>query len=173
MEATNIEKYIEQYKQLKLSQKRTQYTDQLKDLNAFDYGVYLRKENKPHNTSTDITRPYTGGSDDNPAWKELDRIYDDVERGWAHQDHLFSEEKFKQDLLDFQKNMPNLGDIVFLDHASNKGKYFRCKVEFIPETRDSVVLRYLDLKDRFGQTKMVIADYSFREFPTIHTELPK
>lgn len=152
---------------------KEQYTDQLKDFDAFAYGVQLRKEGKEHNLQTDITRPYSGGADDNPAWKELDRIYNDVERGWYHQENFIQKELFQKDLIEFQKNLPEVGDIVFLEHSSNKGKYFRCKVEFIPESRNCVFLQYLDETDRYGQTKFTVADYSFREFPTIHKEIPK
>lgn len=152
---------------------REQYVDQLKDVDAFSYGVQLRKDNKSHDMDTDITRAYSGGSDDNPAWAELDRIYNEVEKGWHHQNHVFAKEKYEIALVDFKKTIPNVGDIVYLEHMSNKGKYFRCIVEVVAEKRDSVVLRYLDEKNAYGQTSFVIASYSFGGFPKFYKEKPE
>lgn len=79
---------------------KEQYTDQLKDFDAFAYGVQLRKDNKEHDMDTDITLSYYGGCNDSPAWAELIRIYKEVERGWNHQDNVFAKEKYGSFVID-------------------------------------------------------------------------
>lgn len=156
----------------------TEYTGQLENVDAFNYGVRLRKEEKScFDFDNNPVNSYFSFNGDDIDF--LDKWSEEMIRGWRKQDNIISKERFQRLLLEFKKVIPQVGDVVYVEHPNNLRTYYKCLVEFVPPEQDQLLVRYLDDKDLgYGQSKLALLCYSYSTeygkaiFPIFHVNLP-
>ena len=115
------------------------YNGELDDIDPIEFGIQLRKDNKDCYDRNNVpSSKFSGGTDDNPCWKFLDDWTENVQKGWRREDYRISKALFDKQLVEFKKTIPSVGEEVYIEHPTNQGTYFKCRIEFIPEEKDKV-----------------------------------
>lgn len=131
------------------------YNDELKDVDPIELGIQFHKEGKdPYSYQDDPTKDYNGGKDDDPRWEFLNDFRDKVIRGWHKEDNRLNKIKFDKRLAIFQKNMPIIGDQVWVEFDSNKGSFWHYDIVHVALNRRAVVGSCLDV-GRLGQLRIL------------------
>jgi len=156
-----------------------EYDGSLDNIDPIELGKNLRIENKDPYDENDPTDNFTGGRDDDPRWDFLQNFRENIMTGWRRQDQLIAKNKYLEQLPEFQKNLPNIGDEVYIENPSNLNNYYLCRIEFIPEAKDKVLVLYLDKDAAYGQTNLSLAEYCYSAkykhgiFPRFYTNKPE
>lgn len=155
--------------------KRTYYEGELDNIDPVELGAKYFHEGIELNWKLDPTTNFHLKNDidyeKNSAF--FFSFASNMEKGWFRERNIEDHKIYKESLPDFKDTIPEVGSIVYVEHATNKGTYFRCRIEFIPEERDNVVIRYLDSNMMFGQTKIAVVGYQKRGvFVKFHTTVP-
>lgn len=158
-----------------MRQKLKAYEGELNNVDAIEYGVSLRSENKStYDREHDLTSRFYSKPHDTKIDAFLSEFYDNMIRGWNREDQRLAKEKYLAQLPEFQASLPLLGDNVYVEHTSNKGEYFFCRIEYVTPEKDNVLIRYLDKPAAYGQSNVTLVGYDFPgEFVKFHKDKPE
>jgi len=149
------------------------YNGELDKVDPVALGVNLRTEDKSYcDREHDPTDNFYGADDE--AEKFLHQFFKDIEKGWRREDRRLAKIKYLKQLPAFQQSLPKLGELVFIEFPSNKGRCFPCVVEYIPPERDKVLVRLTDGDASYGQSNLRLEGYDYPgEFIKLHREAPE
>lgn len=154
------------------------YKDQLDDVDPIELGRELFLKGEELSFMNDPTRKYRTRPYDNKSEKFLEDFYNKIKKGWHLENSKREKENFEKELAIFQENLPVLGSELYVEFPTNKGKFFKCKVEHIAETREQVLLKLSPNNYTFFSQSYVLTEYTFdselkrKTFPKFFKELP-
>lgn len=150
------------------------YEGELANVDAIAYGVSLRKEGKSaYDSENDLTRLFYSAPDDDMSGKFLRDFYELTLKGWQREEQRLAKEHYLAQLPAFQASLPSVGDELYVEHTSNKGKYFACRIEYITPEKDNVLIRYIGQSAAYGQSNVTLVGYGYPgEFVSFHKEEP-
>lgn len=156
------------------------YEGELNEVNPFNLGVELRRKNESlSKDGNDPSECYHGDKDNDPIWDFLDNFRLELENGWWREDVKIRTKLYYEQLSLFQKNLPEIGSVVFIEYPNNLGKYFECKIKYISENKDAIVIEELKERNKNKRSgnygsKEKLVEYSYPgKFPSFYNSIPK
>lgn len=144
---------------MRQSKRQQIYNGELSNLDPYQLGKDLFSKNEEITDKNDPTQAFCGGKDDSPIWDVLNDFRDKMTKGWLAARHQEHTRRYKEQLAPFKQSIPKTGKIVLIEFPCNLGKRFKVRVEFVPEERDNVLVRFLDETNAYGQTKLMVVGY--------------
>lgn len=154
--------------------KLKRYAGELDHIDPFELGAQLHREGK-RCRDNDPTEGLYGGKDDDPVWEFLNTFRENMNIGWRREDNRFRKERFLAQLPDFQANIPEVGEVVFIERPNSQGKYTKCRIEYVPPEKDAVLIRNLEegATRAYGQSPISLVAYDYPgRFPRFYKEIP-
>lgn len=84
----------------------------------------------------------------------LSFIEDNWNKGWWGEHNRIIKKNNADRLVSFKADMPNLGDVGYIEYDSNEGEYFYCEAVFIGKDNDALVISYIG-GDRDGEHSLM------------------
>lgn len=154
--------------------KRKTYSGELDHIDPFEFGAQLHRDGKS-TQDNDPTDEFYGGNDDDPVWDFLNTFWENMNTGWRREDNRVRKERFLAQLPDFQANIPEVGEVVFVERPNSQGKYTKCRIEYVPPEKDAVLIRNLEegAARAYGQSPISLVAYENPgRFPRFYKEIP-
>lgn len=152
------------------------YNGELDSIDPIEYGVNLRKKNNDDNhyrlEENDPTDKFIPKNEKDSIF--LNTFYNKMLQGWRKEDRRISEQNYLRQLPEFQKNIPNIGEEVYVEFPNNQGEYFEARIEYISEERDQVLIKLLEKENAYGKSSLHIVGYGYPErFAKFYKQKPQ
>ena len=122
------------------------YKGELDNVDPFKFGIMMRKNEEIGCKIHAPTSSFVTSSKD--CLNFLINFSGESQLGWREEDKRIMSVKIDFKIQEFKKDLPFIGNEVYVEFETNKGKYFRHKIVYIAEDKRSVVGESLETHNK-------------------------